>query len=101
MFKLTEDLFEKIKNALKPMELQPSVGRVATDCSWTCSGTCQGGCKQLARLIRRICPNKMYIDWENYNKIGFPVDYYGVTLKNGTILKNRIYYLLKALRSHR
>lgn len=51
--------------------------------------------KQLARLIRRICPNKMYIDWENYNKIGFPVDYYGVTLKNGTILKNRIYYLIE------
>ncbi len=56
MFKLTEDLFEKIKNALKPMELQPSVGRVATDCSWTCSGTCQGGCETTCKAYKADMP---------------------------------------------
>lgn len=49
--------------------------------------------KKIALPIKLICQNKMFIDWESLNKKDFPIDYYGITLKDGAVVKNRIYYL--------
>lgn len=36
----------------------------------------------------------MYIEWENYKTSALPIDYYGITVKDGVVVKNRIYYII-------
>lgn len=48
MFNLSEKLMEKLRSALKPMQLAPANGMISDDC-WGCSDgycvdRCQGSC---------------------------------------------------------
>ena len=44
MFKISQTLIEKIKNAIVPMPMEAAVGNVVLSC-FGCSGECSSGCK--------------------------------------------------------